>query len=125
MAVNETERLSAVTPEQRRLSVLGATGSVGSSTVDLVRRNPERFDVVALTANRRGAELAELDNPDEITKTARSQNKSLPAVLEQVERKMILDRLIKNQWNREKTARNLGINRKALYRKIKLYGLSE
>jgi len=60
MAVNETERLSAVTPEQRRLSVLGATGSVGSSTVDLVRRNPERFDVVALTANRRGAELAEL-----------------------------------------------------------------
>jgi len=60
MAVNETERLSAVTPEQRRLSVLGATGSVGSSTVDLVRRNPERFDVVALTANRSGAELAEL-----------------------------------------------------------------
>ena len=60
MAVNETERLSAVTPEQRRLSVLGATGSVGSSTVDLVRRNPERFNVVALTANRRGAELAEL-----------------------------------------------------------------
>ena len=60
MAVNETERLSAVTPEQRRLSVLGATGSVGSSTVDLVRRNPERFNVVALTANRSGAELAEL-----------------------------------------------------------------
>ncbi len=60
MAMNETERFSAVTSEQRRLSILGATGSVGSSTVDLVRRNPDRFNVVALTANRSGRELAEL-----------------------------------------------------------------
>jgi 1-deoxy-D-xylulose-5-phosphate reductoisomerase len=60
MAMTETERFSAVTSEQRRLSILGATGSVGSSTVDLVRRNPDRFDVVALTANRSGRELAEL-----------------------------------------------------------------
>jgi 1-deoxy-D-xylulose-5-phosphate reductoisomerase len=31
--------------------VLGATGSVGSSTLDLVERSPEAFEVVALTAN--------------------------------------------------------------------------
>jgi 1-deoxy-D-xylulose-5-phosphate reductoisomerase len=34
----------------RSLSVLGATGSVGSSTLDLVTRSPGAFEVVALTA---------------------------------------------------------------------------
>ncbi len=32
--------------------VLGATGSVGLSTLDVLARHPERFRVVALTANR-------------------------------------------------------------------------
>jgi 1-deoxy-D-xylulose-5-phosphate reductoisomerase len=36
----------------RTITVLGATGSVGRSTLDLVARAPERFEVVALTANR-------------------------------------------------------------------------
>jgi 1-deoxy-D-xylulose-5-phosphate reductoisomerase len=35
----------------RRLVILGATGSVGVNTLDVVARNPERFEVVALTAN--------------------------------------------------------------------------
>ena len=35
----------------RRVAILGATGSVGSSTLDLIGRAPEAFDVVALTAN--------------------------------------------------------------------------
>ncbi|MEQ8825806.1 MAG: 1-deoxy-D-xylulose-5-phosphate reductoisomerase [Filomicrobium sp.] len=43
----------------RRLTVLGATGSIGSSTLDLVRRNPEAFDVVALTAQTNVDKLAE------------------------------------------------------------------
>ncbi|WP_167303553.1 1-deoxy-D-xylulose-5-phosphate reductoisomerase [Sphingobium vermicomposti] len=34
----------------RRISIFGATGSVGTSTLDLVRREPESFEVVALTA---------------------------------------------------------------------------
>jgi 1-deoxy-D-xylulose-5-phosphate reductoisomerase len=33
------------------LTVLGATGSVGVSTLDVVARHPDRFKVVALTAN--------------------------------------------------------------------------
>jgi 1-deoxy-D-xylulose-5-phosphate reductoisomerase len=37
---------------KRSVTVLGATGSVGRSTLDLVARAPERFEVVALTANR-------------------------------------------------------------------------
>ena len=35
----------------RTLSIFGATGSVGQSTLDLVRRNREAWDIVALTAN--------------------------------------------------------------------------
>lgn len=36
---------------RKRVTILGATGSVGSSTLDLVERAPEAFEVVALTAN--------------------------------------------------------------------------
>jgi 1-deoxy-D-xylulose-5-phosphate reductoisomerase len=45
----------------RRISVLGATGSVGAATLDLVSRaEPGEFEIVALTANTRAAELARL-----------------------------------------------------------------
>jgi 1-deoxy-D-xylulose-5-phosphate reductoisomerase len=44
---------------RRSLSILGATGSVGKSTLDLVERNRDRFKVVALTAARNVAGLAE------------------------------------------------------------------
>ena len=36
----------------RTVSVLGATGSVGRSTLDLIERSPELYQVVALTAGR-------------------------------------------------------------------------
>ena len=42
----------------RRVTVLGATGSVGSSTLDLIERSPDRFEVVALTAHRDVTKLA-------------------------------------------------------------------
>ncbi|MFK4871469.1 1-deoxy-D-xylulose-5-phosphate reductoisomerase [Novosphingobium sp. ZW T3_23] len=44
----------------RTISVLGATGSIGASTLDLVRRNPADWRVVALTANGNVPELAKL-----------------------------------------------------------------
>ena len=44
----------------RSVTILGATGSVGRSTLDLVARAPERFEMVALTAHRDVAGLAEL-----------------------------------------------------------------
>ena len=34
------------------IAILGATGSIGTSTLDVLSRHPERFRVVALTANR-------------------------------------------------------------------------
>ncbi len=43
----------------RRVTILGSTGSIGRSTVDLVQRNPDAFSVEALTANRNAARLAE------------------------------------------------------------------
>jgi 1-deoxy-D-xylulose-5-phosphate reductoisomerase len=33
--------------------VLGSTGSIGTNTLDVVARHPERFEVVALTPPRR------------------------------------------------------------------------
>jgi 1-deoxy-D-xylulose-5-phosphate reductoisomerase len=58
---------------RRTVSILGATGSVGTSTLDLIERAPERFEVVALTAatnvaalsdaaRRTGARLAVIDD---------------------------------------------------------------
>ena len=44
---------------RRRISVLGATGSVGTSTLDLVERHPDRFEVVALTAATNAVALAD------------------------------------------------------------------
>ncbi len=43
---------------KRTLSILGATGSIGGSTLDLVERHPDRFEVVALTAASQVAALA-------------------------------------------------------------------
>jgi 1-deoxy-D-xylulose-5-phosphate reductoisomerase len=44
---------------RRTVSILGATGSVGTSTLDLIERAPERFEVIALTAATNVAALAD------------------------------------------------------------------
>ncbi|MGF1624116.1 MAG: 1-deoxy-D-xylulose-5-phosphate reductoisomerase [Alphaproteobacteria bacterium] len=41
-----------------RVTLLGATGSVGLQTVDVMRQHPDRFETVALTANSNVAALA-------------------------------------------------------------------
>lgn len=43
-----------------RITVLGATGSIGQSLADLIERNPNRFEVVALVANRNADLLADM-----------------------------------------------------------------
>ena len=37
---------------KKNLAILGSTGSIGTQTLDVVRRNPERFEVYAICANR-------------------------------------------------------------------------
>jgi 1-deoxy-D-xylulose-5-phosphate reductoisomerase len=53
----------AVTPltqdAPRRISILGSTGSVGCSTIDLIAREPERFQVEAITAHSNVDKLAQ------------------------------------------------------------------
>jgi 1-deoxy-D-xylulose-5-phosphate reductoisomerase len=44
----------------RKLAILGATGSIGKSTLDLVERNSERFEVTAVTAATNVEALAEV-----------------------------------------------------------------
>lgn len=44
---------------KRKVSILGATGSVGTSTLDLIERAPERFEVIALTAGSDAQGLAD------------------------------------------------------------------
>ena len=44
---------------RQRICVLGATGSVGQSTLDVIGRHPDRFEVVALTAHQRMDALIE------------------------------------------------------------------
>ncbi|MGZ8351600.1 MAG: 1-deoxy-D-xylulose-5-phosphate reductoisomerase [Allosphingosinicella sp.] len=44
---------------QRSVTILGATGSVGRSTLDLIERNGERYEVLAVTAHRDVEGLAE------------------------------------------------------------------
>jgi 1-deoxy-D-xylulose-5-phosphate reductoisomerase len=42
------------------VAILGATGSIGRSTLDVIARHPDRFRAFALTANTQGEELFEL-----------------------------------------------------------------
>src|ERR1700688_1045414 len=44
----------------RSITILGATGSIGASTIDLIKRNPSRYRVEALTARRSAKELAKI-----------------------------------------------------------------
>ncbi|MEL6884357.1 MAG: 1-deoxy-D-xylulose-5-phosphate reductoisomerase [Pseudomonadota bacterium] len=43
----------------RRVSIFGATGSIGQNTIDLIARAPNDYDVVALTGNGNIAQLAQ------------------------------------------------------------------
>ena len=43
----------------KKVSILGATGSIGKSTLDLIERSPEAFEVVALTASVNATALAD------------------------------------------------------------------
>jgi len=52
--------LSSVSYQPQQITVLGATGSIGSSTLDVISQHPERYQVFALTAHARISELKAL-----------------------------------------------------------------
>jgi 1-deoxy-D-xylulose-5-phosphate reductoisomerase len=45
---------------KKRVAVLGATGSIGKSALDVIARGKNDFEIVLLSAHKRGEELAEL-----------------------------------------------------------------
>ncbi|MEP7302669.1 MAG: 1-deoxy-D-xylulose-5-phosphate reductoisomerase [Caldimonas sp.] len=49
--------MSTANAQPKRVCILGATGSVGMATLDVIARHPERFEVFALTAQHRLDEL--------------------------------------------------------------------
>lgn len=44
---------------KQRIALLGSTGSIGVQTLDIVRANPEQFEITALVANRNWEQLAQ------------------------------------------------------------------
>lgn len=59
MAVTEATPIDAINESSpRSVTILGATGSIGLNALDLIERAPERWDVMALTANSNVEELA-------------------------------------------------------------------
>ncbi|QNQ11300.1 1-deoxy-D-xylulose-5-phosphate reductoisomerase [Sphingomonas alpina] len=64
----------------KTITILGATGSVGSSTLDLVEREPERFEVLALTANCDVAKLAKAAVRTNARRAVVADERCLPAL---------------------------------------------
>ncbi|MFC6632206.1 1-deoxy-D-xylulose-5-phosphate reductoisomerase [Microbulbifer taiwanensis] len=46
-------------PQPQSVTVLGSTGSIGVSTLDVLARHPQRYSIYALTARERVSELAQ------------------------------------------------------------------
>ncbi|WP_445678410.1 1-deoxy-D-xylulose-5-phosphate reductoisomerase [Radicibacter daui] len=57
---NGASRPGTGTPDPRVISILGATGSVGTSTVEVIAANPGQFAVEAVTAGSNAEGLAQL-----------------------------------------------------------------
>ena len=65
---------------KKRVSVLGATGSIGRSTLDILRRQRDRFEPVLFTANKNAAELQKLKNEFPAALTALAKEGLLDAI---------------------------------------------
>ena len=69
---------------RRKIAILGATGSIGKSTLDLVERSPERFEVVAVSA---------ATNVDALAQIARRTGAKLAVVAEEARFGELKDKL--------------------------------
>lgn len=67
-------------PWPRRLAVLGATGTVGRNTLDVVRAHRDRFIVEAVTANRNADALAVLARDSGAKRAIVADEGALPAL---------------------------------------------
>jgi 1-deoxy-D-xylulose-5-phosphate reductoisomerase len=58
LPLSDAERRTAMA--ERRITILGATGSVGTSTIDVIKHEPERYRVEAVASGGKAALLAKL-----------------------------------------------------------------
>lgn len=47
-------------PDRKRVVLLGATGSIGESTLSVIRQNPDQFELIGVAANRNAEALSEI-----------------------------------------------------------------
>jgi PAS domain S-box-containing protein len=75
-----------------------------------------RFDLAGLSLKKKNVEPVVVADIGNVTQKA-----TLPASVEAYEKQLILNVLEKNQWHRGKSARDLGIHSRTLFKKIKKY----
>src|SRR5262249_45697626 len=59
-AIDVVRPSSQSAAEGRRITILGATGSIGGSTLDLIKRAPHRYRVESISARRNAAALGKI-----------------------------------------------------------------
>ncbi|MFZ4541693.1 MAG: 1-deoxy-D-xylulose-5-phosphate reductoisomerase [Rickettsiales bacterium] len=82
--MNHPNRIAALSPAvgQRRVSILGATGSIGESTLRVIAQHPERFKIAALTAQNNAEKLITLARQFKPTLVAIGNEQKAPMVRE-------------------------------------------
>jgi 1-deoxy-D-xylulose-5-phosphate reductoisomerase len=66
----------------KTITILGATGSVGGSTLDLIDREPDAYEVLALTANGDAGKLADAARRVRAKRAVVADERCLPALRE-------------------------------------------
>ena len=59
-ALGRLPRMPRPANGERSITILGATGSIGASTIDLIKREPDRYRVEAISAARNAGALAKI-----------------------------------------------------------------
>jgi PAS domain S-box-containing protein len=70
-----------------------------------------------------GKQIEERDLPDWLLATETATGATGPATLEEAEARFLQSVLARNRWNRQETARELGIHKTTLHRKIRRLGI--
>lgn len=67
---------------KQRIAILGATGSIGRQTLDIVRENPDRFEAVTLTARSNWQQLAQQAREFDAATAVIAEERHYPALCE-------------------------------------------
>ncbi len=67
---------------KQRIAILGATGSIGRQTLDIVRENPDRFEAVTLTARNNWQQLAQQAREFDAATAVIADERHYPALCE-------------------------------------------